>query len=591
MFAIQRFEQFTDQDPDRVAIVDGERAISYRSLDENSNRLTHYLIDLGIGPGSLVCTHLPPAFDLIVAILAIAKTGAAFLTIDPQLPEVRKRLMVDDCEPDVLITSKGVEWVANGKVAVVDLNHDFSKIKVEPESRPTSRFVEGSLSYLFYTSGSTGDPKAVMVPWRAQPPPNETAPYPGQHDRHVLKSSPAFTLIVREIFQPITSGGRVYLLPDESNRDPDSLLDIILAKNITLITVVPSVLRAMLASPKLSLCRSLRFIDCIGEALSPELRIAFQEKLPVPLGVTYGCTEASSATLRVYNPGDHCDEIDLGKPLPNRSVYVLDEDLHRVAKGKTGQIFVGGKLAIGYFKQPRLTAERFIPDLYSSIPGTRMYGTGDQGRFSSDGSLIYEGRGDDQVQINGQRVEPTEVEKVIAAHQAVEQAVVVASGSSTQPYLGAFVVARDEGLSVQALREHSRSHLPNYMVPTRFLLLDALPLLPSGKLDRGKLRDSLRIRDGLGASYRAPTCPEEKTLVAIWERVLRVAPIGIDDDFFELGGESITAMQIQHFIDKQFAIKMSLVELFDYPSISEVARLVRESQPSHSDGRKDIQHA
>ena len=494
----------------------------------------------------------------------------------------RKQRMLDDCEPCVLITSEKAEWSAGKNVPTVELDRDFHNTEAENESRPGSRIVDGSLSYLVYTSGSTGDPKAVMVPWRFQTSPNDTAPHPGEHDRHVLKSSPAFTLIVREIFQPITSGGRVYILPDMQNRDPDRLLDFILTKQITLMTVVPSVLRALLRNPKLTLCHSLRFIDCIGETLSPDLRIAFQKKLPVPLGVTYGCTEASNATSRIYNPGDNCDQVDLGEPLPNRSVYLLDNHLNRVREGETGQIFVGGMLSLGYFKDPKLTAERFIPDPYSSTPGARMYSTGDQGRLSFNDSLIYVGRSDDQVQISGQRVEPAEVENVIVNHDSVEQAIVMPHGGSTPKYLAAFIVSSANNLTEAILREYARSHLPQFMVPARFLFLKELPLLPSGKLDRGWLRYSLKMRDGLKASYQAPTCSIEQTLVTIWERILGVAPIGIDDDFFDLGGESITAMQIQYLIVKEFAIKLSLMDLFDHLTIREVARIMRRSQDDHS---------
>ena len=572
MFAIQRFEKVSDVEPDRIAVVDGEKTVSYGALEARSNRLAHHFMNLGAGPHSIICTHLPPGLNLMIAILAIAKTGGAFLAIDPQIPIARKQRMLAECEPHIIINSETAKWIRGGDASVVDLVGDSHRIDAESDARPKSKIIEGSLAYLFYTSGSTGDPKAVMVPWRKQAPPQDTAPYPGAHDRHVLKSSPAFTLIVREIFQPVTSGGRVYLFPDGQNRDPDKLLDIILVNEITLISVVPSVLRVMLSNPKLTRCRSLRFIDCIGEALSPELRTTFQEKLPVPLGVTYGCTEASSATSRIFKPGDSCDRVDLGKPLANHLVHILDRNYKQVKKGEPGRIFLGGELSIGYFKSPRLTAQRFLPDPYSKLPGARMYKTGDQGKFSSKGSLIYMGRSDDQIQIRGQRVEPTEIEKVVSEHDAVEQAVVLPQPNSQQSYLVAFVVTRAKGLTEVGLREHARSRLPEYMVPARFMLVDELPLLPSGKIDRTALT-CLRPKESI------PSLPRnsiEQALVDIWLDLLDVEEVGIHDDFFTLGGQSLTATQVVSRIRDQLNVDLPLQFLFDRPTIAELAEVINQ---------------
>lgn len=572
---------FADRNPDRIAVVDGAHEISYGALDARSNRLAHYLINLGIGPGSVACTHLPPGLDLMVAILAIAKTGGAFLTIDPQLPIARKRLMIGECEPRVTISPVNGDWGADGNAAMVDLDRDSSAIGSQTTARPESRIVEGSLAYLFYTSGSSGDPKAVMVPWNTQAPPGGTIPCPGEDDRHVLKSSPAFTLIVREIFQPITSGGRVYLLPKGRNGDPDVLLDSIITNNISLITIVPSVLRVLLTNPKLPRCLSLRFIDCIGESLSPGLRIAFQAKLPVSLGVTYGCTEASSATSRVFDPDDNCDYVDLGKPLSGRSIYILDQYLNRVAEGGSGQIYVGGKLSMGYFKRPRLTAEHFIPDPYSPIPGARMYCTGDHGRLSTDGSLIYLGRGDDQVQISGQRVEPAEVEKAIASHDLVEQVVVMTCGTPAQPYLVAFVTSRAAGLTVPILNQFIRSRLPRYMVPARFKLLASLPLLPGGKLDRGGLRDSLADSKHLRVG---PANDTEEKIHRIWSEMFGHSEFGVVDDFFELGADSLMAAQLIHHINdtfREFILAEHLTEQATVRSIAAAMNLGQAGNPSN----------
>jgi amino acid adenylation domain-containing protein len=411
MHSVGLFEAIADRDPDRVAIVDGDHSIGYGALDERSNRLARYMIRAGMGPQSIACIHLPTGLDLVVAILASVKTGGAFLIVGPDLPVARKRMMMDESQPLVTVGDAGEDWLSGNDTILVDLDRDAPEIRAEDPTRPGSLIRPGSLAYLFYTSGSTGDPKAVMMPWLNQSPPVKTPPYPGEHDRHVLKSSSAFTLIIREIFQPLTSGGCLHLLPEGKQQDPDALLDTIIAHEITLMTVVPSMLRVVLANRKLPRCRSLRFIDCIGETLPPELRVEFQEKLPIPLGVTYGCTEAPSATSRVFGPEDRCALIDLGKPRPGRSIYILDEHLNQVPPGQPGQIYISGQLASGYFKRPKLTAERFIADPFSPDPDVLMYHTGDRGRFSDNGSLIYIGRGDDQVQINGQRVEPAEVEK------------------------------------------------------------------------------------------------------------------------------------------------------------------------------------
>ena len=573
MFPIQRFEAVVDKDPDRIAVVDGNRLVSYGVLEAKSNRLANYLIETGIRPGSIVCTHLMPDFDMIVALLGISKSGGAYLTIDPNLPDARKELIIKDVDPSLIIDANTLADRLKTTCQVIDLVKDEDLLNAQHPGRPTPRAIEGSLACLFYTSGSTGEPKAVMMPWRRSPSPEKKSPFPSGADRHVLKSSPAFTLVAREVYQPLVTGGRIYIMPAGRHQDPNTLLDLVIAERITLLSVVPSLLRIMIESPRLTQCHSLRHIDCIGEALLPELRVAFQNFLRVPLSVTYGCTEAPSVSARKFDPGERCEDINLGRPSDGRDVHILDQNLDPVPPGHSGRIYLGGMLSIGYYNSPRLTAERFLPDPFSEVPGARLYDSGDRGKLNADGSLIYLGRTDNQIQINGQRVDCTEVEKTIAAMDSVEQVVAVLQGQSDEPMFVAYVVTGNESLMEAEVREHARSHLPHYMVPARFKMLRELPLLPSGKLDRAALPE-IEPTHSDSALRREPRSSTEQSLVEIWSEVFEIQEVGFDDNFFSLGGQSIHAIRIASRVREQFNVDLSLMCFFDLPTIAELAEAI-----------------
>jgi amino acid adenylation domain-containing protein/non-ribosomal peptide synthase protein (TIGR01720 family) len=534
--------------PDATAVVCDGIALGYRELDDWSDRLAGQLVADGAHAGTVVGVSLPRSAELIVALLAVAKTGAAFLPLDPDYPADRLRYMRDDARP----------------AAVLD---DVAAIRAARRvpARAVPRDVDpASWAYVLYTSGSTGKPKGVAVPHAGIV--NRIAwlqhAYPlGATDRMLVKTPTSFDTAVWEIFWPLSTGATLVVARPGGHRDPHYLAELIATERVTAVDFVPSMLELFLDEPAAARCTSLTRVTVGGEALSTELAARCVATLDVPLHNLYGPTEASVDVLGWTYDGSPAA---LGVPGWNVRAYVLDAYLDAVPVGTAGELYLGGvQLADGYLHRTALTAQRFVADPYA--PGERMYRTGDLVRWRGDGVLDYLGRTDEQVKLRGVRIEPGEIEAVLAEHPAVGAARVVVRGDR----LVGYYVPADEHAHGDggALRAHLAAALPSHMVPSALVPLTAFPLTSSGKLDRRALPDPRAD----GATGRRAETPEQRRLCAVFSELLGTEVSDIDADFFALGGHSLLLVRLAAALRREFDVEVAVADLMAAPTVAEVA--------------------
>ncbi|MET7743782.1 non-ribosomal peptide synthase/polyketide synthase [Streptomyces sp. NPDC005385] len=505
--------------PDAPALIFGEQCLTYAELDERVERAARVLAGLGAGPERTVAVALPRSADLVVALLAIHRTGAAYLPLDADHPPERIALMLEDARP----------------VCVVD-----GALPDGTEGELPGSYDPLSAAYVIYTSGSTGRPKGVVVPhegivnrllWMQETYRLTCA------DRVLQKTPSSFDVSVWEFFWPLITGAALVVARPEGHKDAAYLAALIEKQAVTTAHFVPSMLRAFLDEPAAAGCTGLRRVLCSGEALPVDLADRFHALLPAELHNLYGPTEASvDVTAAQVGPG--ASSVPIGRPVWNTRLYVLDDALRPVPPGVAGELYLAGvQLARGYLDRPGLSAERFVADPHGA-PGTRMYRTGDLARWTATGEVEYLGRTDDQVKIRGFRVEPGEIEAALTRHDTVAHASVVAREQRLVAYV---VPAPGRTPDPAELRAHTASVLPEHMVPAAVVPLDALPLTPNGKLDR----KALPAPDFAAATTDTrPRTPREGVLCALVADVLGLERVGVEDDFFSLGGDSIVAMQL-----------------------------------------------
>ncbi len=553
-------EESAARNPDAEAVVFEDVRLTYRELNERANRLAHLLATNGVRCGDTVALAIPRSVELIVALWAILKAGACYLPVDPDYPDERIAFMLRDADPSLLLTVRSTQHVA-GPVPSLVLDAVETDVAMEwhPAHNPADADRGAPLTpdhpaYVIYTSGSTGRPKGAVIPHRGivnrlcwmQDRFRLTA-----EDRVLQKTPSGFDVSVWEFFWAHLAGACLVVARPEGHRDPAYIADVIAAQAVTTLHFVPSMLGAFLthveddAAARAGV-RVLRRVVCSGEALGADLVQRFRAAMADTTGLynLYGPTEASvDVTCWDCAAPAGAGGVPIGAPVWNTRLYVLDAALRPVPPGAVGELYLAGvQLAHGYLGRPGLTAERFVADPFGP-PGTRMYRTGDLAAWRADGNLDFLGRVDHQVKIRGLRIEPGEIEEVLGAHPAVAEAAVLAR--QDQPgvtRLVAYVVARDDSGEVpDGLREHLAARLPDYMVPAAFVGLAALPLTPNGKLDRR----ALPAPDfAASASERAPQTPAETRLCALFAQVLGLPSVGVDDGFFDLGGDSILAIQL-----------------------------------------------
>jgi amino acid adenylation domain-containing protein len=525
--------------------------------------------------------------DLIVGLLGVLKAGGAYLPLDAQSPPERLEFMLSDAGAQVVLMQESVRGRLPGSYAgsVVSMDGAQStQIAAQSERRPARVSGARNLAYVIYTSGSTGKPKGVLV--NHENLANHMDWLQGRYklsgtDRVIQKTTMSFDASLTELLWPLQAGGTLVLARPGGQQDPVYLVKLMREQQITVLQVVPSLLRALLAEAGLRECTKLKHVISAGEALPQLLVEELLECIPtLELHNLYGPTEASvDVSSFECERGERYESVPIGRPIANTQLYVLEGSLEVAAVGVVGELYIGGKgLARGYLGRAGLSAERFIANPYGG-PGSRLYRTGDLARYRSDGNLEYLGRADHQVKIRGFRIELGEIEAALRQHEQVREAVVVArTAGSMEQSLVAYLVGSEQ-LSPRELREHLKRSLPEYMVPGHFVLLEQLPLTSNGKVDRRRLPVPDVLRPDMDNPYVAPVTGLEREMAAIWRDILRVERIGVYDNFFELGGHSLLAMKLVARVRNVLEYELPLRVLFETPTVAGlVAKMLQTLQ-------------
>jgi amino acid adenylation domain-containing protein len=587
------FAQQVERSPEAAAVVYGDQQLTYRQLDEQSNQLGHYLQGLGVGPEVRVGLSLERSARLVVALLGIFKCGGVYVPLDPSYPRQRLELMLADAGVQVLLTRSGGLAAGAGSVRVC-LDVQWPQISQRPAASLHSAAGSQNLAYVIYTSGSTGQPKGVGGTHEgavnrilAQQAIDALQP----QDVCCQKTSIGFVDSVFETLLPLVNGCTLVVVPDEAGRDPHQLIKVIAEQRITRLISVPTLARALAEVPEAQQgLAGVRSWTLSGEALGHRLPQILASMLPqCRLINLYGSSEVSAdatgcivevaerrseASAVVDAPGGDC----IGRPLRNTQAYILDESLRPVPMGVAGELYIGGPgLARGYLERPVLTVERFIANPFGE-PGDRLYRTGDRGRYRRDGSLEFLGRLDQQIKIRGFRVELEEIEVHLRRHPRVEQAVATVSdgGGSAEQRIVAYVTHRGDAPDLDNLTLHMSSALPHYMLPAAYVVLNELPLTSSGKVDRKGLpspEEGMRLE----RLYEPPQSQTELVLAQIWRELLVVEKVGRRDNFFALGGHSMSALRLIDRVNSRFQVFLPLRQLFEGPTLQEVAANVERA--------------
>jgi len=566
--------------PGALALKSGADELTYRELEQSSNQLAHHLISLGVGPEVVVGICLERSFSSVIAATAVLKAGGAYLPLDPSYPQERLALLIRDAEPRVVISRNNLRerlGQMSGNTVVVDCDDD--QISSHSKEAPAHCASPSDLAYVIYTSGSTGAPKGVevthenlanLIRW------HQEAFTVTANDRASLLASVGFDASVWETWPYLSAGASLHLPDDETRLNVKLLQDWLVNESIS-ITFLPTVLAEELMSIDWPSNTSLRFLLTGADTL----RRFPKPNLPFAVINNYGPTECTVvATSGVVKAGISREMLPtIGSPITSTYIYLLDENLKQVTQGSPGELYIGGAgVARGYFKRPDLTAERFIQDPFLPLSSARLYRTGDLGRRLPNGEIAYLGRADDQIKVMGYRIEPNEIVAVIDRHPEVQSSVVVARDLNTnEKQLAAYLVLREESqLSAQDLREFLKAQLPDYMVPSIFVCIDALPLTQNGKLDRNSLPAPDAENTLWEHVFTAPSTPLEKRLAEMLSSLLGIDEVSVNDNFFLLGGHSLLGTQLIGQIRTVFGVDLALRALFDAPTIAELAWEVEE---------------
>ncbi|MBG9794155.1 diguanylate cyclase [Paenibacillus dendritiformis] len=591
------FEEQAASTPDAVAAVFEDTALRYADLNARANRLAHLLIAHGAGPDRIVALALPRSLEMVVAILAVHKAGAAYLPLDPDYPSARIAYMLNDAAPMCLITIRKAASRLPGSGAIPRILLDepaaMERLERQAERNPSDadrlcRLSPLHPSYVIYTSGSTGRPKGVLLTFGGLANlllcMRERFALDGR-DRLLSVTTISFDISVMEVLLPLMTGASIDIAPKETILDPQSLARKIKDTGATIMQATPTLWQALAASHPGSF-GGLTVITG-GEALPIGLKLALQE-LDCEVNNQYGPTETTIYSAATLLGPERTGKPSIGGPIWNTRLYVLDAALQPVPPGVAGELYIAGAgLARGYLGRPDLTAERFVADPFGP-PGTRMYRTGDLARWLADGSIDYLGRADHQIKLRGFRIETGEIEDLLARHADVAQAaVIVREDRPGERRLVAYVVpASPSGIDSDALRRYAAGQLPDYMVPAAIVTLDAMPLTPNKKIDR----KALPVPDsGQAAAGRGPRTPQEEMLCALFAEALGLPRVGIDDDFFALGGHSLLAGRVILRIRESLGAELSIGSLFEEPTAAGLVRRLddsREARPAIRPARR-----
>lgn len=578
------FETQVQKSPKSIAVTFEDEHLTYLELNCQSNQLAHYLQSLQIGPEVLVGICLENSLALAVAFLGVLKAGGACVPLDPLWPKERMLQVFKDSQVLVVLTQERMlKELPRHDAKTVCLDRDWEKtIDHHVKENPTSLVTENNLALVFYTSGSTGQPKGVMATHRGRCSRLhwELTTFPlTQLDRHLLKASISAGVFVKEFFWPLLTGSQLIMARSDKRQDSRYLVKLIAEHSISVITVVPTVLQMLLDEPEIQNCQCLKHIFCGGENLDKRLLKQCLKSLSATLYHTYGGSEISTVSHSTYRTGDDPEIITVGTP-SDVQIYLLDSHLQLVPIGIPGEIHVGGLgVARGYFNRPDLTAQKFIPNPFSDDHGSILYKTGDLARYRPDGNIQFLGRTDNQVKIRGYRVELGEIETALNQHPAVRKTVVLAREDRPgDKRLVAYVVAAPEKIpQVSELHYFLKEKLPDYMLPT-FVLLNSIPMNPIGKVDLRALPAPNQTRSALAEPFAAPNTFTEERIVRIWSQVLGLEEVGIHDNFFELGGNSLKVVQVISRLREAFQIEVPFLWVWDAKTVFGLASLLDKAQ-------------
>jgi len=575
----QIFEEQVKSTPDNIALVFDGNTMPYCELNEKSNRLARTLRKKGVKPDDLVGMFIERSFDMIIGILGILKSGGAYVPIGLEYPDERIKFMLDDSGAKALLTQS---WLAD-KVRGFDVDVlclDNEDCYTDDSSNLEFVNKSSDLAYCIYTSGSTGIPKGVLIEHKSVV--NLLYDMEKQYpvncdDSYLLKTSYTFDVSVTELFGWFFGKGKVIILKQGSEKSPSEIVDIIKMFDVTHINFVPSMLPAFFdVLESNDTLNNLKYLFSAGEALSLSIVNQFRLKLNnVMLENIYGPTEATIYALSKSVDSDITDAISIGKALRNYSVYILSSSDTPQPIGIVGELCISGVgLARGYLNRPELTAEKFVENPF--IPGERMYRTGDLAKWLPDGNIEFIGRMDDQVKVRGYRIELGEIENALLKNEQISEAVVLAKDDSdSTKCLVAYLVA-DKELTISDLRNYLGATLPEYMIPSYFVQLDALPLTSNGKVNRKTLL-AIETRMETGATYEAPSNEVEAQLANIWEELLHLDKVSVNDNLFDLGGQSLKAIVLVSRVNQVLEVELTLSDIFLHPTVKRLAVKIKNS--------------
>lgn len=574
----QLFEEQVERTPNSIAVTFSDKKLTYRELNAHANQMAHYLQRFGVGPEVLVGICVERSLEMIVGILGILKAGGAYIPLDPNYPSERLAFILQDTKTPVLLTQQRLlSGLPAHNAQTICLDTAWEIIAQESQENPPIKTHSENLAYVIYTSGSTGKPKGVQIAHRHLV--NSTTAriiyYQEPVSSFLLLSSFAFDSSVAGLFWTVCSGGILCLPQEGLQLEIPKLLELIVKNHVSHLLSLPSLYTLLLEEAKPEQLTSLRTVIVAGESCPTEL-VERHHQLPSKPSLfnEYGPTEGT-----VWSSVYPCSsqqiqaQVSIGKPIANTQIYLLDSHLQPVPISVIGEVYISGDgLARGYLNQAALTSEKFIPNPFSDRPGMRLYKTGDLARYLGDGNIEFLGRLDQQVKIRGYRIELGEIEAVLGQHPEVQEVVVIAQKDKLQDIrLVAYLVPNQQvTILISELRRYLLDHLPEYMVPSALVLLKEMPLLPNGKVDRQVLPDQPQLN--LEENLVAPETELEQIIAIIWQEVLHLDKVGIHHNFFDLGGHSLLMVQIHSKLDQSLNKDIAIVEMFQYPTISALAK-------------------
>ncbi|WP_067777339.1 non-ribosomal peptide synthetase [Nostoc sp. NIES-3756] len=588
----QLFEAQVEKTPDAVAAVFENEQLTYHQLNQRVNQLAHYLQKLGVQPEVPVGICIERSITMLIGLLGILKAGGAYIPLDPTYPQERLAFMLEDVQAPILLTQKHLlESLPNHRAKVVCLEQDWQEIAQESRENPVNSLIPDNLAYIIYTSGSTGKPKGTLIhhrglvnylAWCSQ------AYTVHQGEGAAVHSSMSFDMTITGLFSPLLVGNKVELLPEHQGLE--SLANALQNKsNYSLVKITPAQL--LLLSQQLSSIEAKGKTNAFiigGENLSKDSIAFWRNFAPDTILVNeYGPTETVVGCCIYQVPQGEINSasVPIGKPIANTQLYVLNQYYQPVPIGVSGELYIGGVgVGRGYLNRPELTAEKFVPNPFSEEPEARLYKTGDLVRFRADGNLEFLGRIDHQVKVRGYRIELEEIEALLRQYPEIQDTIVLMREDipGEQRLVVYYVAKTDAAITISNLRNFLKEKLPDYMIPSAFLPMQALPLTSNGKVDRRALPIPDSDRPDLQEVYEAPRSEIERAIAIIWQNVLHLEKVGINDNFFDLGGNSLLMVQANQKLREVLEFNISLVEMFQYPTIKSLTNYLNLSSKETS---------